>query len=203
MGNSSDVTRNRSTEDQESSGWMMMTVRPPGFQARSSGWSTGTDRPSARFTRKGTKGCALWARRSWSDVMVNRGGAAPPACVADSVERGYGRIVPGHEFGSPLCRRGQRGLRWRSNQSAKASTSSVDRQKSPQPCPWPGRTMISTGAAPAAAARAANDFDCSSGTTSSRSPWMMSVGGSRSETCVIGGELSPSAAWPCSTASRR
>ncbi len=54
---------------------------------------------------------------------------------------------------------------WRSNQSANAVTSSVDLQKSPQPCPLPGRTINSACRALTSFARATKDSDCWSGTT--------------------------------------
>ena len=58
-------------------------------------------------------------------------------------------------------------LRCRSNQSAKALMSSADFQKSPQPCPFPGRTISSTQGAPAVRAFATKISDCCSGTTRS------------------------------------
>jgi hypothetical protein len=63
------VTSNRSTISMVSSGNPTPTVRPPGVKPSNSGWSTGIDRPSARYMSKGRNGLAYNNLRTWLLVI--------------------------------------------------------------------------------------------------------------------------------------
>jgi len=61
---------------------MMTAVRPVGELATSSGWVTGINLPSARWTVKGTNGWARRASRKRSTVMIFAVGDATPGGLA-------------------------------------------------------------------------------------------------------------------------